>query len=253
MYRSVYDELFQSVQDHPQLTRLADPVAERRAVGRQLQVLERFVRPGCTFLEVGPGDCQVSFAIAATAGRVWAVDVSEEVVGGGTRPSNFSLVLTDGTDIPIPDGSVDVAYSNQLMEHLHPDDAREQVRNIFQALTPGGVYLCATPSRLTGPHDVSAHFDDVARGLHLKEYTTSELRQLFFACGFVRVRAVLRVRDLVLVLPSAPFAWLESLLQRLPSRPTRAILRRTPLGRLLPGRFVAHREGSSLVTQPGPS
>jgi predicted SAM-dependent methyltransferase len=35
--------------------------------------------------------------------------------------------------------SVDLAYSNQLMEHLHPDDASEQLANVYRALKPGGV------------------------------------------------------------------------------------------------------------------
>jgi len=73
------------------------------------------------------------------------------------------------------------------MEHLHPDDALEQVRNIYHALAFGGVYLCVTPNRLTGPHDISEHFDDVASGFHLKEYTIAELRRLFMQIGFRRV------------------------------------------------------------------
>lgn len=239
LYQSVYDELFQSVPDHPMLTRVADPEAERRAVARQVQVLARFVRPGCTFLEVGPGDCRVSYAIAAQAAMVYGVDVSEEITRSDARPGNFELLLTNGTDIPVPDGSVDVAYSNQLMEHLHPDDAREQVENLARAIVPGGVYICATPNRLSGPHDISGYFDDVAKGLHLREYTTGELRRLFVSVGFVRVRCVFRANRFVLVLPSGPFAALEWVLERLPNRITRRTLRGTPLGKLLPTRLVA--------------
>ena len=61
------------------------------------------------------------------------------------------------------------------MEHLHPDDALEQLQNIYSALVPGGIYLCITPNRLSGPQDVSRDFDMVATGFHLKEYTISEL------------------------------------------------------------------------------
>jgi hypothetical protein len=32
------------------------------------------------------------------------------------------------------------------MEHLHPEDAFEQLRNIIRALAPGGRYVCITPT-----------------------------------------------------------------------------------------------------------
>ena len=54
---------------------------------------------------------------------VYAVEVSEEITGNLAFPRNVRLLLSDGTSIPVPDASVAVAYSNQLMEHLHPDDA----------------------------------------------------------------------------------------------------------------------------------
>ena len=102
-------------------------------------------------------------------------------------PENFSFVLSDGSSIPIPAESVDVAYSNQLMEHLHPNDALEQLGNIYRSLKYGGIYCCITPSRVSGPHDISVYFDTVARGLHLKEYSYRELHDLFRRAGFRRV------------------------------------------------------------------
>ena len=62
--------------------------------------------------------------------------------------TNFELIISDGISIPVPAGSIDFAYSNQLMEHLHPDDAESQLENVFTALRPGGAYLCITPNRL---------------------------------------------------------------------------------------------------------
>ena len=90
--------------------------------------------------------------------------------------------------IPVPDGSVDVAYSNQLMEHLHPDDAQAQLADIHRALGPGGCYVCVTPRPAPpAPGDVSMYFDEVARGFHLREYTVGELRAMFRRVGFRRI------------------------------------------------------------------
>lgn len=70
------------------------------------------------------------------------------------------------------------------MEHLHPDDAQSQLRSVWDALAPGGVYICITPNRLYGPHDVSRYFDQVATGLHLREYSVTEVINMFKRSGF---------------------------------------------------------------------
>jgi hypothetical protein len=54
-------------------------------------------------------------------------------------------------------------------------------------LRQNGTYLCVTPSRLNGPHDISKYFDDEATGLHIKEYTNAELQALFLAAEFFRL------------------------------------------------------------------
>ena len=100
---------------------------------------------------------------------MYALDVSDEIATRITLPANCKLVLSDGLTVAVPEGSIDVAYSNQLMEHLHPDDAVEQLHNVYRALKPGGAYICITPNALWGPHDVSRRFDREPTGFHLKE------------------------------------------------------------------------------------
>ena len=216
LYSAVYDELFRSIPDHPQLLRKASIASAAQRVEGALRILQPFLKPGSTFLEVGAGDCAVSIAVAAMVGWVYAIDVSIQIADREQIPANFQLILSDGTSIPVPEGSIDVAYSNQLMEHLHPDDALEQLYNIHRALRPGGLYICSTPNRLRGPHDISKYFDEVATGLHLKEYTIAELYCLFKKTGFVRQRFYISVRKNRLLLPLLPFRIFECTLKRLP-------------------------------------
>jgi SAM-dependent methyltransferase len=217
LYSEVYDELFRRVPDHPQLVRKSDPVVTAAGVARLLPTLRRFVKPDGTFLEVGPGDCNLSLAMATGVARCYAVDVSTEITRRPDWPGNFELKLSDGTSIPVPPGSVDLAYSNQLMEHLHPDDALLQLKNIHRALRPGGCYVCRTPNRLSGPHDVSAHYDVVATGFHLREYSCGELSRLFREVGFRRVKAFCIVRGRYVAVPMLVLSTLEGLLSLLPS------------------------------------
>lgn len=232
LYSSVYDELFQRVPDHPQLTKRADPTIRATEVAREIQLLEPFLTKETRFLEIGAGDCALSLALAPRVHRVWALDVSEAITRAASPPENFKLVLSDGCSIPIASNSLDMAYSNQLMEHLHPDDATAQLEEIARVLVPGGRYLCITPHRYSGPHDISKFYDSKATGLHLKEYTVRELGQLLRTAGFHSVQIVVRALGRRRVATSKLATTLEAALRPLPYRlrhrlalsPLRAIL-----------------------------
>ena len=183
LYTEVYDELFRRLPHHPQHQQAGDG-HDSREIDRLIAFLSRFFTRDTVFMEVGPGDCALSIRAAALVRHVYAVDVSEHITRGARRPQNFTLLLSDGCSTGVPDGTVDVAFSNQLMEHLHPDDAVEQLRNIQRSLAPGGIYVCVTPNPLYGPHDISCFFDDVATGFHLREYTARDLNALFRSAGF---------------------------------------------------------------------
>ena len=217
IFATMYDDLFREVPDHPRLAaRSGETLAEReRDVGWDLAQLRPYLKDGCTFLEVGAGDCALSARVAEGAGKVYAVDISDQ--HAGSLPANVKVVITDGTSIDVPAGSVDLAFSDQLMEHLHPDDALEQLRNIHRALKPGGVYLCVTPNRMYGPSDISAFFDDEARGFHLKEYTLREIREAFARAGFPRTHVYVGARGAFVRCPAAVVLAMEGLLASLPA------------------------------------
>lgn len=238
LYRSTYDELYQRVPHHPQLTRKSSAELTRDAINPQVRLLRGFVGPETTLLEIGPGDCALSVALAPLVRRVYGLDVSEEITQRSDLPANFKLILSDGTSVPLPPDSVDVAYSNQLMEHLHPDDALEQLQGIGRALRPGGVYICITPNRLNGPHDVSKHFDPVATGFHLKEYTVTELRRMFLEVGFRKVQTLFGRRGYFTRIPVAPAVALEAALTLMPWRARRLVALTAPCRAFLGARIV---------------
>ena len=125
------------------------------------------------------------------------------------------------------------------MEHLHPDDALEQLWNIYSALAPDGVYICITPNRLSGPHDISRYFDDIATGFHLKEYTITELMDIFKKAGFSKVQVFALFKGFLLLLPVFAIRWLEGVLSRLPYPLGHRISSWLPVRRLLGVNIVA--------------
>ena len=78
--------------------------------------------------------CALFFELCKFAGKVYAVDVTSEITRTITTPENFELILSDGCSVLLPNKSVDVAFSDLLMEHLYPDEALEQLEEIRRAL-----------------------------------------------------------------------------------------------------------------------
>jgi SAM-dependent methyltransferase len=216
LYATLYDELFERVPHHPQLTGKGGAASRRRAVEIQRSFLEAFLRPDSVFMEIGCGDCLLSLDVAKNVKRVIGIDVSKKVSDSGAAPDNFELVISDGTSINVPPGSVDIAYSNQLLEHLHPDDVPEHIRNVYRALAPGGRYVFSTPHRYAGPHDISKYFEREAKGLHLHEFTIREIISMLEEAGFSGFYSYKRYRRRYMKIPGYPLVWIENVIGPLP-------------------------------------
>lgn len=223
LYTSVYDELFKRVVDHPQLQQKLDPLKRQRRIAWQVRYIEKLVSDDSDFLEIGPGDCALSIAVSRFVRTVTAVDVSNEITRRNDLPPNLCVVISDGTSIACADRSIDLAYSDQLMEHLHPEDAREQLDEVYRVLRPGGRYLVITPNRAIGPHDITKYFDiDAPQGLHLKEYTFAELDELLAAAGFAKRDVLVGAMGRYVKIPVSWAISMETLLLKMPRALRRA-------------------------------
>jgi len=188
--RDVYAELYRRVHWHPDLSRSAD---DRRARVRQVRyAYDRWIRRASAVLEVGAGNCEV----IADAGRdskhvrFVGIDVARaprERSDAGL-PENVLFAQAAAAEIPIADSCIDLVFSSQVLEHLHPEDVPDHLAEVARVLRPGGWLGFDTPNRLTGPHDISRGFTVEPTGLHLKEWTYREFVPLLRAGGFDVIR-----------------------------------------------------------------
>lgn len=227
LYGDVYRELSERVPYHPLVTQARDGPARAAAVGPQVRLLRPWLNDQTRFCEIGAGDGAVARSIAPLVRSALALDVTNALAPEITVAGDFEFRVFDGFDLGVPDGSLDLVYSNDVVEHLHVDDMLEQTAAVRRALSPGGAYVCVTPNRLAGPHDVSRDFGEVPDGFHLREYTVTELAAALRTAGFRKVRIVLTIsgRRLGPVMPAAVVAPLEALLSPLPARPRRRLAR----------------------------
>ena len=225
LYRTVYDELFQRVPDHPQNVWKEGPEEQAGRSAEQMGMLRPFLRPDGVYVEIGCGDGHLARTVAGHVRHSYGVDVSPVITADNDTPNYTPLYCQDGITLPLPDATATVVFSNMLLEHLHPQDAERHVAVVFRVLRPGGVYVCRTPHRLSGPTDISGHFDTQATGFHLKEYTLREMRRLFRSAGFTPLRLKPRLLNRVVPVPLFAAMAVEPLLACLPHRLRRAVCR----------------------------
>jgi len=219
IYATMYDELFRQVPDHPRLSRRDDAAATARANRVKHILVDRFLDESKVFLEFAPGDCRFVTEISKSVKYAYGLDISDQRRQGENNPANFQLVTYDGYSLSeIESSSIDVIFSDQLIEHIHPDDTKLHFALAHRLLKPKGLYVFRTPHFLTGPHDISMYFSDFPECFHLKEWTYREIRELLLNVGYARFRPYWNRWGVSIRMPNLYFASVEIMLQPFPKR-----------------------------------
>lgn len=217
IYATMYDELFERVPDHPRLTQRRDDRLTGIANRKKLALVREFLTPKSVFLEFAPGDCRFAMEVAAHVRTALAVDISDQRDPEARAPENFRLIVYDGYRLEsVEDGSVDLVFSDQFIEHLHPEDTRTHFELAHRLLRPGGRYVFRMPHAMSGPHDVSEYFSEEPEGFHLKEWTYLELRGLLRDLRFRRFYVVWLANGVRLRPPYSYVETCERVLRTLP-------------------------------------
>ena len=221
----MYDELFSNVPDHPRLkeTKITDTDSPT------LLFLKEYLNDSSVYVEFGPGDCQFASTVCKYAKKVVAVDISDQRKEGSRFPSNFELIIYDGYDLNMESGSVDVVFSDEFIEHLHPEDVEYHFQLVKRILHDEGLYIFRTPHAYFGPHDISKFFSDEPEGFHLKEWTHSEIEETLKKVNFTSWNGFWRINSKLnknyKKIPFGYFKIAEAMLKGLPKKPQRKVSR----------------------------
>jgi len=218
LYSVLYTELLNKVPHHPINIRTRTGNKADKSLLGELKTLKKYLNRNRNFLELGKGNhSALAFEIAKYVKKVYVnqyIKFCAEIQPENQKADNIEIIDSD-IDLALSPESIDIAFSKNLIEHLHPDDAKEQLQSIYKALVKGGRYLCITPHCFKGPSDISRDFDSVASGFHLKEYTNIELYRLFRNVGFLKINSLVRLKGIYLKLPVYPAIIIEYLLNPL--------------------------------------
>jgi len=224
IYATMYDELFSKVPDHPRLERREDEQKTIKANKKKFALISNYLDKSAIFMEFAPGDCKFAMEVARYFKFVYAVDISDQRSKNDNPPDNFKLIIYDGYSLnEIEENSIDILFSDQLIEHFHPEDTEYHFKLAHRILKEGGKYVFLTPHALSGPHDVSQYFSDKPECFHLKEWTYIELKQLLTALGYLKFNSYWCAKGIRVRMPYFYFNILEKALGLFPKRYIRFI------------------------------
>jgi ubiquinone/menaquinone biosynthesis C-methylase UbiE len=110
---------------------------------------ERWIHPGMTVLEVGPGGGKWTVQLSPKVRRLIALDVSDEMLKR-TRLrceslglDNIDYNLANGRDFqPVADNTVDFFFSYDVFVHIALEDTWPYTQEMARVLVPGGRGIC---------------------------------------------------------------------------------------------------------------
>jgi SAM-dependent methyltransferase len=185
-----YTRLYAELEWLNQLSGKADSQSPQEKFARWLELIGP---PPQSIYEIGSGQGGLISFLALHGYACKGTEITRER-GEKLMPEqheNLSWGTSDGVHLDQfePPGTYDVVVSDQVIEHLHPDDLQQHLRSAYSILKRDGRYIFNTPNKYTGPQDVSRVFQcNEPEGMHLKEYSCRELLDATSSAGFDSVR-----------------------------------------------------------------
>tara|TARA_B100000519_G_C14182274_1_gene409099 strand:- start:146 stop:1009 length:864 start_codon:yes stop_codon:yes gene_type:complete len=243
LYKKLYDEFYERIPDNTLKLKANNKNYVNERTQRQIKFLLPYLNNSIDIIEIGSGDFSLTVGLSPYINSVVGVDVSSENIPINLKiPKNVKIsIINDGATLPKNLKHFHIAYSNQLLEHFHPEDAVNHLSNVFAILRKEGKYIFQTPHKYFGPHDVSKYFYDAPMGFHLKEYSNLDLYILLDKVGFRNVKLLTGFRGYKINLPIQLSIIIELFLALFPYRIRKSLSLWTPFRKLINGHVIGTR------------
>lgn len=157
-----------------------------------------------TVLDLGCGIGRVARYVAPECALLWAVDASQRMLDmAAHRLRDLTNVryahCHDVTFADVPTGSVDMAYSLLVLQHLEREDAFLLLEELRRVIRPTGTVILTYPNLLSDTYLAgfveTAHRGDSTAIARARIYTPQEVEALLPAAGFrVEIEAGTEIR-----------------------------------------------------------
>ena len=145
----------------------------------RLELLHRFAKAPGDMFEIGPGHGSLAEQAVEAGWNYTAVEASPILIDV-LRKKGLKVLEAWTPPMPMADGTADVVYADQVLEHMSGiDAARQFTAEALRSLRPGGIFFVVVPDYLKE----RTFFWDVD---YTHNFVTTERRvkQLFYDGGF---------------------------------------------------------------------
>jgi SAM-dependent methyltransferase len=166
--------------------------------GRRWRAL---LRDNAEVYEIGSGAGKLAMYLNMNGISCVRTDISAE---RNAKNEFGETMVTDGVNLSaFVDQKYDFVISDQVVEHLHPEDIITHFSEARAILKPGGSYIFRAPNARCGPHDLSWVLGfDKAIFMHLSEFTWHDVVLITKPCGFTSAKAILTLPGTKFAMPS---------------------------------------------------
>jgi ubiquinone/menaquinone biosynthesis C-methylase UbiE len=176
-----------------QILNISDPKTFEEAGRYDAERIRPYISRGDAVLDLGCGIGRVTRYVAPLCREIWAVDVSETMLGFArerlSELRNVRFLLGRGTALPeLDSGSIDFVYSLLTLQHVEREHAFRLLREVRRVLRDGGRAFLTFPNLLSDEYlRAFLHYVDVnevGNPARARFYTPQEVERLLPAAGF---------------------------------------------------------------------
>jgi ubiquinone/menaquinone biosynthesis C-methylase UbiE len=176
-----------------QILNISDPKTFEEAGRSDAERIRPYISRGDAVLDLGCGIGRVTRYVAPLCREIWAVDVSETMLGFArerlSELRNVRFLLGRGTALPeLDSGSIDFVYSLLTLQHVEREHAFRLLREVRRVLRDGGRAFLTFPNLLSDEYlRAFLHYVDVnevGNPARARFYTPQEVERLLPAAGF---------------------------------------------------------------------
>jgi len=114
----------------------------------RLDLLHRFTKAPGAFFEIGPGHGTLGELAVKDGWDYTAVEASP-ILMDVLKKKGLKVIPAWTPPMPMADGSANVVYADQVLEHMRGiDDARQFTAEALRSLKPGGIFFVVVPDYL---------------------------------------------------------------------------------------------------------
>ncbi len=165
------------------------PIADKAAYQKKLQITREYLEPDMEVLEFGCGTGSTAINHAPHVRRIHAIDISSKMIeiaqgkADAAQIENITFERSSVDELTVPGQSLDAVMGLSILHLL--DNREAAIAKVYRMLKPGGVFVSSTVCIA----EISKLLKIVAPigklfGLTLKVFTAKELEDSLTDAGF---------------------------------------------------------------------